>query len=163
MFVVVQGLAAQGWLDWAGTRLGHASGTSLGAAVWCTGVLAAVLGCVMSNQPMAVLLSALCTSSGFTAAVAAAQQGQAQQAQHAMAALLAVAAGSHIAASVTLVGSFSGVMWACLIRGMGVQIGYVEYARTVVPVGITALVSALMVLWLELALFPAESSPAAES
>ncbi len=66
MFVLVEGLSVQGWIDSLAHALGGAASGSLGAALWLVGGVSILLSNLINNQPMTILMTEVCMNPAFT-------------------------------------------------------------------------------------------------
>jgi hypothetical protein len=147
MFVMVEGLAATGWLELAGRGLAAASRGSLGAALFSVGGVSLLLGNLMNNQPMTILMTRVLLSGAYEEGVPDARVRQG--------AAFALVVASNLAANFTLLGSLAGIMWVTILRRQGLPgFGYLQFLRLMAPVGVACSVATLLVLWAELAGFP---------
>ncbi|GIL42379.1 hypothetical protein Vafri_362 [Volvox africanus] len=145
MFVLVEGLYVQGWLNVFGNGLGRAS-TALPAAIFIMGFLSVALANTINNQPMTILLTRVALDVRYTGHVG---HGNTHKA-----ALFALVLGSNIGAVATLIGALAGILWSNIIGIHGLKVTYTHFARVCCPVGFVTLVASLLVLWFEFAVFP---------
>ncbi|GLC51916.1 hypothetical protein PLESTB_000562700 [Pleodorina starrii] len=145
MFVLVEGLYVQGWLNVFGNGLGRAS-TKLPAAIFIMGFLSVALANTINNQPMTILLTRIALDVRYTAHVG---HGNTHKA-----ALFALVLASNIGAVFTLIGALAGILWSNIMGIHGLKVSYTHFARVCCPVGFVSLVAALLVIWFEFAVFP---------
>ncbi|EFJ51291.1 hypothetical protein VOLCADRAFT_116516 [Volvox carteri f. nagariensis] len=145
MFVLVEGLYVQGWLNVFGNGLGRRS-TELPAAIFIMGFLSVILANTINNQPMTILLTRVALDARYTANVG---HGNTHKA-----ALFALVLGSNIGAVFTLIGALAGILWSNIIGIHGLKISYAHFFTVCSPVGFMTLVASLLTLWFEFAVFP---------
>lgn len=144
MFILVEGLNVNGWIDKLASWLGG-SATSLPMALFVMGSVSILLSNVINNQPMTILMTRVCLNPKFVAAVGNARNVEAS--------LFAVVVGSNLAANFTLIGALAGMMWANILAQRGLHIGYVQFARLTLPAGVLCTAVCLVVLGLEFLIF----------
>ncbi|PNH12009.1 Arsenical pump membrane protein [Tetrabaena socialis] len=144
-FTYMSGGRGRGWLEVFGSGLGHAS-TTLPAAVFLMGFLSVLLANTINNQPMTILLTRVALDQRFISRVG---YGNTQKAS-----LFALVLGSNIGAVFTLIGALAGILWSNILGLHGVRVSYLRFARVCCPVGLATLVTSLLVLWFEFAVFP---------
>jgi hypothetical protein len=140
MFVMVEGLAVNGWVDALAQGLAQAS-SSIPATLFLFGAVSVLLANVINNQPMTILLTRVCLSPEFSSAVSG---------RSLLGALLAMVAASNLGAMLTMIGALAGIMWAATMRQQGVHVGYVQFTRLMSLPGVVCTAVVLLVLWLEL-------------
>lgn len=59
--------------------------------------------------------------------------------------------GSNVGANFTIIGALAGIMWASLLRERGLEVGYLRFAKEVMPAGAACAAAGLLVLWAEFA------------
>ena len=92
---------------------------------------------LVNNIPMSVLFSSIISNlSGHTATCA----------------LYATVIGSNLGACLTPVGALAGIMWSNILKKHGLQFSYVSFVKVGVIVAMPTLLTALLGLWLVLAL-----------
>lgn len=92
---------------------------------------------LVNNIPMCVLFSSIISNlSGHTATCA----------------LYATVIGSNLGACLTPVGALAGIMWSNILKKHGLQFSYVSFVKVGVIVALPTLLTALLGLWLVLAL-----------
>lgn len=143
MFVMVESLAVNGWVDALAAALARAS-TSTPATLFLFATVSVVLANVINNQPMTILMTRVCLSSAFSNVVSS---------KSLLGALFSVVAASNLGANVSMIGALAGIMWASILRKKGLHVSYLEFTQVVSPPGIVCIVVAVLVLWAELEMF----------
>jgi arsenical pump membrane protein len=142
MFVLVEGLGVNGWLDSLAQLLGSwCANVTLALVTW--GVVSILLANAINNQPMTILATRVTLSPRFAAAAGGAAARQASS--------CAIVVGSNVAANFTLIGALAGIMWSNILAQHGERVGYLRFVRLLAPLGVTAAVAALVMLGVEYA------------
>eukprot|EP00775_Hariotina_reticulata_P007983 gene7983-8181_t len=156
MFVLVQGLSDNGWIDRMATWLGAGVAGSVWSALFAVGGLSLVLANIINNQPMTILMTRVCMSPAFLAASAdagshAADGTPGSRSGAPFASALSVVVASNVAANFTVMGALAGIMFLNILKSRGMnRIGYLQFTKLMLPAGVASTVMALLLLGAEM-------------
>jgi len=142
MFILVQGLNEDGWIDEFGSYFVNFVGSSKGGMMETLPLTFAVLGITtvstnfINNQPAAILFSRILLSSSFVEATTRKQQ---------LGSGFAVIIATNFGANLTLIGALGGIIWTNIltqkkIRCSGKKFSAIGTTVTVLPICIAMLV-----------------------
>jgi Na+/H+ antiporter NhaD/arsenite permease-like protein len=156
MFVLVQCLSDNGWIDRMATWLGAGAAGSAWSALFAVGAVSLVLANIINNQPMTILMTRVCMSPAFIAASASAGSNAADgtTGTHTgppLASALSVVVASNVAANFTVMGALAGIMFLSILQSRGMKrIGYLQFTKLMLPAGVASTIMALLVLGAEM-------------
>lgn len=141
LFILIEGLASEGWTDLFASNLSRLSG-NLAVAVFGTCFLSSFLAAIMNNHPMTIFFVKSFQSPSFAA-----------DRNIRLSSTLALIAGSNFGANLTLIGALAGLMWAKILSDKGRPISFAEFSKyglLIMPLVIAVACSTLLVellLW----------------
>ena len=144
MFVLVEGLSVNGWLDLFGAALGAACLQSLPLTLLVVGGGSTAAANLLNNQPMTILATRVLLAPRFAAALG--DDGRLLRGSR-----YALIIGSNVGACFTPIGALAGIMWQSLLARQGYAMSAAAFVRLCAPAGAAAAVATLVVLWAELA------------
>eukprot|EP00879_Flechtneria_rotunda_P007887 GHRR01008264.1.p2 GENE.GHRR01008264.1~~GHRR01008264.1.p2 ORF type:complete len:550 (+),score=214.94 GHRR01008264.1:975-2624(+) len=151
MFILVEGLNANGWVNKLALWLAGGINGSVWTALLVIGFFSVMLGNLCNNQPMTILMTRVCMSHVF---VQAASSAATTSSKVPLAAAFAVVIASNVAANYTVMGALAGIMWINILKRQGVKgVGYVLFSKLMLPAGVVSTVVALVVLGAELVMW----------
>jgi Na+/H+ antiporter NhaD/arsenite permease-like protein len=138
MFILVEALSYHGWTDVFAYGIAQPI-TGATSASFFVGVLAVVGSNIVNNQPLAILLSRVMTSSQFVVSASSLR-----------ASFFALALGANYGANVTIFGALAGIMWRDILVSKGVtNINYCVFLKYGLLITPFVLCAACAVLALE--------------
>jgi arsenical pump membrane protein len=141
-FIMTEGLAAAGLVDWMASAITSVS-TGVFPAAISMGFLSSLAANLMNNQPMTVLFTKLIESQQFLLA------GNVR-----LASIFSLIIGSNLGANFTLIGALAGIMWAKILSGAKNPVSYKTFAK--IGFSITPFVVLAVCVMLALEFFLAE-------
>ncbi|ETO12479.1 hypothetical protein RFI_24898, partial [Reticulomyxa filosa] len=123
MFVLVQALVVNQWIDKLAHIFMHLCGDSIIGAIFIF-LFSSLLACnVINNQPMAIL---------FTRVLLIMRDHHQLSPKQLNGAMYAVILGSNYGANVTLIGALAGIMWAQLLKDKNIEVHHWEFSKMAV-------------------------------
>jgi len=139
-FILVAALGKYGAIDIIGEKMSLLSGT-LAGSIFFNGAAGFLLANIINNQPMTILFSNVLTSGSFqTSAISF------------TGAAYSIVAASNLGANLTLTGALAGLMWSRILQTKGINISYVDFAKTGIRITPFVFLMTLLSLYLVLIL-----------
>merc|ERR1712050_24240 len=147
MFILVQGLADDGWIDEFGSVFVKFIGDNRGGPMETIPVTFAILGITtvatnfINNQPAAILFSRILLSSSFLEAATEKQQ---------LGSGFAVIIATNFGANFTLIGALGGIVWDSILKQKKIKCSGMKFTAIGSTVTVLPIIVAMFVINFEL-------------
>ena len=138
MFVFVEALQRLGWIGKIATALSTAVGSSVLSSILVIGCISAILGCFISNLPMAIFMTRIISHPNFVVSSQVRRFG-----------LLSMILSANNTSNLALSSALSGLLWCRLLKEKDIEMTFVKFLKYGLLVTPWVILSSLLTLYIE--------------